>query len=41
VWRRGYPKARELALLGDLIIDNPPAGTRSVLTHSAALSAQN
>jgi len=28
VWRRGYPKARELALLGNLIIDNPPAGTR-------------
>jgi LysR family hydrogen peroxide-inducible transcriptional activator len=33
VWRRGYPKAQELALLGDLIIDNPPVGTRSVLTH--------
>ena len=33
VWRRGYPKAQELALLGDLIIDNPPIGTRSVLTH--------
>lgn len=31
VWRRGYPKAQELALLGDLIIDNPPVGTRSVL----------
>jgi LysR family transcriptional regulator, hydrogen peroxide-inducible genes activator len=40
VWRRGYPKARELALLGDLIIDNPPAGTRSVLARSGALSAQ-
>ena len=40
VWRRGYPKARELALLGDLIIGNPPAGTRSVLTGSEALSAQ-
>ncbi|MEA3176242.1 MAG: LysR family transcriptional regulator, hydrogen peroxide-inducible s activator, partial [Gammaproteobacteria bacterium] len=37
VWRRGYPKARELELLGDLIIANPPAGTRSVLTRSAAL----
>jgi LysR family hydrogen peroxide-inducible transcriptional activator len=33
VWRRGYPKAQELALLGDLIIDNPPVGTRSVLRH--------
>jgi LysR family transcriptional regulator, hydrogen peroxide-inducible genes activator len=41
VWRRGYPKARELALLGDLIIENPPAGTRSVLTRSRALSTQN
>jgi LysR family transcriptional regulator, hydrogen peroxide-inducible genes activator len=40
VWRRGYPKARELALFADLIIDNPPAGTRSVLTRSGALSAQ-
>ena len=30
VWRRGYPKARELTLLGDLIIDNPPDGTRAV-----------
>src|SRR5580704_6867911 len=40
VWRRGYPKARELALLGDLIIDNPPDGTESVLNRSAALSAE-
>jgi LysR family transcriptional regulator, hydrogen peroxide-inducible genes activator len=40
VWRRGYPKARELALLGDLIIDHPPAGTRSLLTRSGALSTQ-
>jgi LysR family hydrogen peroxide-inducible transcriptional activator len=39
VWRRGYPKAQELALLGDLIIDNPPAGTRSVLKGGAALRA--
>jgi LysR family hydrogen peroxide-inducible transcriptional activator len=30
VWRRGYPKAHELALLAKLILDNPPAGTRSV-----------
>ena len=30
VWRRGYPKAQELALLGDLIINKPPAGTRSI-----------
>ena len=37
VWRRGYPKARELALLGDLIIDNPPTGTRSVLQRPDAV----
>jgi len=41
VWRRSYPKARELALLGDLIIDNPPAGTRPVLTRSGALGTQS
>ncbi len=29
VWRRGYPKAQELALLGELIRDNPPSGTRT------------
>jgi LysR family transcriptional regulator, hydrogen peroxide-inducible genes activator len=40
VWRRGYPKARELALLADLIIANPPAGTRSVATQLAALAAR-
>jgi LysR family hydrogen peroxide-inducible transcriptional activator len=33
VWRRGYPKEQELALLGNLIIDNPPAGTRPVVTR--------
>src|SRR6202044_4278572 len=38
VWRRGYPKARELALLGDLIIANPPSGTRFVLPRSLAVS---
>jgi LysR family hydrogen peroxide-inducible transcriptional activator len=40
VWRRGYPKAQELALLADLIIDNPPAGTRSVLQRSRAVHSQ-
>jgi LysR family hydrogen peroxide-inducible transcriptional activator len=40
VWRRGYPKAQELALLGDLIIDNPPAGTRSVLHRLRAIRSQ-
>jgi len=39
VWRRGYPKAQELALLGDLIIDNPPVGTRSILKREAAVRA--
>jgi len=41
VWRRGYPKAQELALLGDLIIDNPPVGTRSVLTRPEAVRPQS
>jgi LysR family hydrogen peroxide-inducible transcriptional activator len=41
VWRRGYPKRRELVLLGKLIIDNPPAGTRTVVRRSEALSTQN
>jgi LysR family hydrogen peroxide-inducible transcriptional activator len=39
VWRRGYPKAQELALLGDLIIDNPPVGTRTVLKRESAVRA--
>jgi LysR family hydrogen peroxide-inducible transcriptional activator len=29
-WRRGYPKAQDLALVGELIRGNPPAGTRGV-----------
>jgi len=32
VWRRDYPKALELALLGKLVRDNPPDGTRPVVT---------
>jgi len=39
VWRRGYPKAQELALLGGLIIDNPPVGTRAILKRAAAVKA--
>jgi LysR family hydrogen peroxide-inducible transcriptional activator len=31
VWRRGYPKAQELALLAQLVRDNPPGGTRTAL----------
>jgi LysR family transcriptional regulator, hydrogen peroxide-inducible genes activator len=31
VWRRGYPKAQELALLAKLVRDNPPSGTRTAL----------
>ena len=30
VWRRGYPKAQELALLGELVRNNPPSGTYPV-----------
>jgi LysR family hydrogen peroxide-inducible transcriptional activator len=37
VWRRGYPKAQELTLLGDLIIDNLPVGTRSVWSRLEAV----
>jgi LysR family hydrogen peroxide-inducible transcriptional activator len=31
VWRRGYPKAQELALFAQLIRDNPPGGTSTAL----------
>jgi len=41
VWRRGYPKAQELELLGDLISDNPPVGTRSVLKRPEAVRSQS
>jgi LysR family hydrogen peroxide-inducible transcriptional activator len=34
VWRKGYPKAAELELLAALIRDNPPEGTRTVLTNA-------
>jgi LysR family hydrogen peroxide-inducible transcriptional activator len=34
VWRKGYPKAGELELLAALVRDNPPAGTRTVLTNA-------
>jgi LysR family hydrogen peroxide-inducible transcriptional activator len=33
VWRRGYPKAQELALLGELVRNNPPSGTNRVATQ--------
>jgi LysR family hydrogen peroxide-inducible transcriptional activator len=33
VWRRGYPKAQELGLLGELVRNNPPSGTLSVATQ--------
>jgi hypothetical protein len=31
VWRKGYPKGEELWSLANLIRDNPPGGTRTVL----------
>ena len=37
-WRRGYPKAQDLALLGDLVRDNPPSGTHAVLAEARALA---
>jgi LysR family hydrogen peroxide-inducible transcriptional activator len=30
VWRRGYPKAQELTMFGELIRDNPPGGTHAI-----------
>jgi LysR family transcriptional regulator, hydrogen peroxide-inducible genes activator len=39
VWRRGYPKAQELALLGDLVKDNLPSGTRAISAERRALAA--
>src|SRR5260221_9576180 len=36
VWRRGYPKANDLALLSDLIRKNLPSGTRAVLADARA-----
>jgi LysR family hydrogen peroxide-inducible transcriptional activator len=32
VWRRGYPRAEELSLLAKLVRENPPEGTRPVLS---------
>jgi len=34
VWRRGYPKGNELALLGNLVRSSPPGGTTSAMTAS-------
>ena len=40
VWRRGYPKAEEMALLAGLVRDTPPGGTRTVLVEEKALRAR-
>ena len=40
VWRRGYPKAHELALLAELLRENPPEGTRPVPTPQQAGEAR-
>jgi LysR family hydrogen peroxide-inducible transcriptional activator len=40
VWRRGDPKAQELALLASLVRNNPPTGTRTVLMDDNALRAR-
>jgi LysR family transcriptional regulator, hydrogen peroxide-inducible genes activator len=37
VWRKGYPKADELALLAALVRDNPPTGTRTVLVNAKSV----
>jgi LysR family hydrogen peroxide-inducible transcriptional activator len=39
VWRRGYPKAGELSLLGALVRDEQPPGTRTVLVQETKLRA--
>ncbi len=43
VWRKGYPKSRDLWSLANLIRDNPPGGTRTVLMDAkgAARAASN
>jgi LysR family hydrogen peroxide-inducible transcriptional activator len=41
VWRRGYPKAKELSLLGDLVRNNPPSGTHAVVTGECAIAARS
>jgi len=41
VWRRGYPKAHDLALLGELVRNNPPRGTHSVLSEESDLRTRN
>ena len=41
VWRRGYSKARELMLLGELVRDNPPSGTRTASLITSALPMRN
>jgi len=40
VWRRGDPRAQELALLASLVRNNPPSGTRTVLMDDNALRAR-
>jgi LysR family transcriptional regulator, hydrogen peroxide-inducible genes activator len=37
VWRKGYPKADELAQLAALVRDNPPTGTRTVLVNAKSV----
>jgi LysR family hydrogen peroxide-inducible transcriptional activator len=39
-WRRGYPKAQDLALLGELIRDNPPSGTCAVVAEERAFGGR-
>jgi LysR family hydrogen peroxide-inducible transcriptional activator len=41
VWRRGYPKTKELSLLGDLVRNNPPSGTHAVVTGECAIAARS
>jgi len=41
VWRRGYPKAKELSLLGELVRNNPPSGTHTVVAEGRSIAARS
>ena len=40
VWRRGYPKAQELTLLGELVRSNPPSGTHPIALQQALAASR-
>ncbi len=38
IWRKGYPKAKDLSLLAGLVRDDPPIGTDTVLKEAKSLA---